>query len=142
MDVSALRELKTLLDEGIITQEEFDQRKTEFLDAAVAASAAAAATDAAAQNPAEPLPPKPREKHRKTAAYLAMFVLGMFGVHKFYMGKIKEGIITLAITLILGVTIAAPACMLFLGILEGITYLNMSDEEWQNTYIKGSKAWF
>ena len=97
----------------------------------------------AAAAPAAPAAPKaPKTIQRKTAGILAAAVLGMFGVHKFYMGKTKAGIITVLISVIGGITIVAPAAMLFIGVIEGITYLKMSDEQFKTTYLEGSKEWF
>lgn len=141
VDITALRELKAMLDEGLISQEEFDARKAEILNAGAVAAAAEIAAQNQAQAPVS-APKAPKVKVRKTAAILAVAVLGMFGVHKFYMGKTRSAVITLCITILLGITLVAPACMLCIGIIEGVTYFNMTDEEWTETYINGKKEWF
>ena len=92
--------------------------------------------------PKAAVPKGPRVISRQTAAIFAIAVLGMFGVHKFYMGKTRAGIITAAISVVLGITVVAPAAMLFIGILEGIGYLKMTDDEFKKTYLEGSKEWF
>ena len=56
------------------------------------------------------------------------------GVHKFYLGYTKEGIIQIVLSfLCVGVLI---------GWIEGIIYLTKSDEEFVATYINGKKGWF
>ena len=72
----------------------------------------------------------------------AVAILGMFGVHKFYMGKTRAAIITLLVTILGAVTIVAPATMLFIGIIEGVTYLKMDDDAFKATYLDGKKEWF
>jgi len=56
------------------------------------------------------------------------------GIHKFYLGYTKEGIIQLILSFVcIGGVI---------GIIEGILYLTKSDEEFVATYITGRKGWF
>lgn len=63
-------------------------------------------------------------------------MLGTFGVHKFYLGYTKEGVIQLIIGL---VTCGAGG---LIGLIEGIMYLTKSDEEFDKTYVEGHKGWF
>jgi TM2 domain-containing membrane protein YozV len=71
---------------------------------------------------------------KKIVAGILGILLGGFGVHKFYLGYTKEGIIQLLLSLfcIGGI----------LGLIEGILYLTKSDEEFVATYIHGRKGWF
>jgi TM2 domain-containing membrane protein YozV len=64
--------------------------------------------------------PPPQARNRTTAGILAI-LLGDFGVHKFYLGNTGLGILYLAFcwTLIPGI----------IGLVEGIQYLTMSDEQ-------------
>ena len=85
----------------------------------------------------------------KVAAALFGIIFGNFGVHKFYLGYKKEGIITLVISLCCIPLIAACGLgAMGLGILkvitavEGIIYLTKSDEEFNTIYIEGRKGWF
>lgn len=71
---------------------------------------------------------------KKIVAGILAIVLGGFGVHKFYLGYTKEGIIQLLLSL---VCIGG-----ILGIIEGIIYLTKSDEEFVATYVTGRKGWF
>ncbi|WP_336002075.1 TM2 domain-containing protein [Halorientalis halophila] len=65
-------------------------------------------------------------KDRVTAGVLAI-LLGIFGVHKFYLGDNKMGILYLCFfwTAIPGVV----------GLIEGIIYLSKTDEEFQRIYV-------
>lgn len=61
-----------------------------------------------------------QEKNRYLASVLALF-LGIFGAHKFYVGQTKKGIVFL---LFFWTTIP-----FYIGIISGIHYLLMTDEE-------------
>ena len=73
---------------------------------------------------------------KKMVAGILGIVLGGFGVHKFYLGYTKEGVIQIVITL---VTCGVGAIV---GLVEGIMYLMKSDEEFVATYVNGRKGWF
>ena len=62
-------------------------------------------------------------------------LLGGLGIHKFYLGYTKEGVIQL----ILGLACGIGA---IIGLVEGILYLTKSDEEFVATYVTGQKGWF
>ena len=82
--------------------------------------------------------------NKKILAGILAIVFGGFGVHKFILGYNKEGIILLAITIVLGAVtcgIGASAAWI-IGLIEGIIYLTKSDEEFYNTYQVGKKPWF
>ena len=72
------------------------------------------------------------------------FLLGAFGVHKFYLGDTTAGAITLAISLGAGLLTCGVATfvMSVIGIVEGIIYLSKSDSDFQQTYVLGRKSWF
>ena len=83
------------------------------------------------------------EKNKIAAGLLGIF-LGAFGIHKFYLGYTKEGIIMLVISLAVGI----PTCgmstgvMSIIGFIEGIIYVTKSDEEFEGTYVQNQKGWF
>lgn len=66
---------------------------------------------------------KSKKKDKLVAALLAI-ILGDLGIHKFYMGETVKGAIYL-----LFCWTAIPA---IIGIIEGIDYLIISDEEFQS----------
>lgn len=73
---------------------------------------------------------------KKLAAGLLGILLGPFGANKFFLGYIKEGIIQVAINICTcGIASVIP-------LIEGIIYLTMSDEQFDQTYIQNKKAWF
>ena len=81
---------------------------------------------------------------KKLAAGLCGILLGSLGIHKFILGYNTEGIIMLAVTLVISVVtcgILWPV-MWVIGLVEGIIYLTKSDEEFVRTYIQNKKGWF
>ncbi len=68
----------------------------------------------------------------KVVAGLLGIVLGSFGVHKFYLGKIGMGVLY-AIFFWTGI----PALV---GFIEGIVYLALSDEDFNRRYNQGLSA--
>lgn len=91
--------------------------------------------------PYQPYPQQPGyfptgvESKRIVAGVLGL-LLGAFGVHKFYLGYTKEGILQILLTIVtcgLGSVVATA---------EGIVYLVKSDAEFVQTYQVGRKGWF
>ncbi|EKF55100.1 hypothetical protein I215_08722 [Galbibacter marinus] len=82
--------------------------------------------------------------NKKVLAGILAIVFGAFGIHKFILGYNKEGIIMLAVTLILGgITCGMGAGLtMIIGLIEGIIYLTKSDAEFYATYQIGRKPWF
>jgi TM2 domain-containing membrane protein YozV len=76
-----------------------------------------------------------------TAGVLAI-VLGWLGVHKFYLGYIGTGFIFIGIAIIGAFIFIGPLITGVIGIIEGIRYLNMTDDQFDQTYVKNSKLWF
>ncbi|MCG3147627.1 MAG: hypothetical protein PCFJNLEI_01067 [Verrucomicrobiae bacterium] len=79
---------------------------------------------------------KPAGAEKKVVAGILGILLGGFGIHKFFLGYTKEGIIQLILTF---VTCGIGS---IIGLIEGIIYLTKSDEEFVATYITGKKGWF
>ncbi|MBL4746077.1 MAG: TM2 domain-containing protein [Flavobacteriaceae bacterium] len=81
----------------------------------------------------------PQESKRVVAGILGILI-GPLGIHKFILGYTKEGVIMLLATLLtcgVGATI-----MYIIGLIEGITYLTKSDEEFIDIYQNNQKTWF
>ena len=78
---------------------------------------------------------KPAGAEKKIPAGILGILLGGLGIHKFYLGYTKEGVIQLILGLLCGIGA-------IIGLIEGIIYLTKSDEEFVNTYITNKKAWF
>ena len=79
---------------------------------------------------------KPPGSEKKIVAGIFGILLGGLGIHKFYLGYTKEGIIQL----IIGVLTCGVGGVI--GLIEGIIYLTKSDEAFVATYITGKKGWF
>ena len=79
---------------------------------------------------------KPPGAEKKIVAGIFGILLGSFGIHKFYLGYTKEGIIQLVVSIL--------TCGIggIIGFIEGIIYLTKSDEDFVATYITGKKGWF
>ncbi|MDZ4170377.1 MAG: TM2 domain-containing protein [Coriobacteriia bacterium] len=85
-------------------------------------------------------PVAPAGDKQKVVAGILAILLGAFGIHKFYLGYNKEGIILLAVSLIsFGMLAWIPS---IIGLVEGIMYLTKTDEEFYAMYVAGRKAWF
>ena len=75
-------------------------------------------------------------KDHVAAGLLAIF-LGVFGVHKFYLGYHTTGFIMLGVTILgslLTIGIAAGVVWL-IGVIEGIIYLTKSQSEFEQLYV-------
>lgn len=87
----------------------------------------------------QPIATPPAEKSKVAAGLLGIF-LGALGIHKFYLGYTKAGVIMLLVSLL---TFGIGAIVMdIIGIVEGILYLTKSDWEFYNTYVAGEKDWF
>jgi TM2 domain-containing membrane protein YozV len=105
-------------------------------------------TPVAPADPAGPgLPPgapiSKEERDKKVIAGILGIVLGVFGVHKFYLGYQMEGIIMLVVSVIGFFLCGLPSTAIaVIGLVEGILYLTKPDEEFVKTYVRGRKPWF
>lgn len=84
-----------------------------------------------------------KTKDHVAAGLLAIF-LGMFGVHKFYLGYNNAGFIMLGVS-ILGSLFTfglAGLAMQVVGIIEGIIYLTKNQSIFDAEYVYGKKEWF
>jgi TM2 domain-containing membrane protein YozV len=79
---------------------------------------------------------KPAGAEKKIPAGILGILLGTLGIHKFYLGYTKEGVIQL----IIGVCTCGVGGII--GLIEGIIYLTKSDEEFVATYVTSKKGWF
>jgi len=92
-----------------------------FMNAGGGSSSAAAA--AASGSVLDGLPEA--TKSRIVAAILAIF-FGIFGVHKFYLGQAGQGVLYLIF--------CWTMIPLFMGIIDGISYLGMSDRKFSQLH--------
>lgn len=82
-------------------------------------------------------------KDHVAAGLLAIF-LGIFGVHKFYLGYNTAGFVMLAITVLGSLfTLGLAAGVIWvISLIEGITYLVKSQSEFDAIYVARKKEWF
>lgn len=146
-----LSALKALLDQGVLTQEEFNRKKAELLSrdlssaampgeapyGTVPAFAGAQPVGTCSSSAAVPLD----SKSRLAAALLAIF-LGSLGIHKFYLGYTTSGVIMLLVSLLGALIIIGPAIMGLIAFIEAILYLTKTDEQFYLTYVVGDRPWF
>lgn len=84
----------------------------------------------------QPVPPV----KSKVAAGVLGILLGGLGIHKFYLGYTKEGLIMLLVSVLtFGI---GGVVMGIIGLVEGIVYLTCSDMAFYDTYVYGHKGWF
>jgi TM2 domain-containing membrane protein YozV len=80
-------------------------------------------------------------KSRVTAGVLGL-LLGFLGIHKFYLGYNKPGLIMLAVCLLGAFILVGPVAVSIIGFVEGILYLAKSDDDFKRIYVDGRKEWF
>ena len=140
--VEEIRALKELLDMGAITQEEYDKKKAELLNADISAPAQASSERESSSSRQSLSAAVSGEKSKIAAGLLAIF-LGTLGVHKFYLGYTKEGLIMLLITILGSILFGLGAIvMAVIAFIEGIIYLTKTDEQFEAIYVQGEKGWF
>ena len=79
------------------------------------------------------------EKNRLVAVFFAFF-LGYLGIHKFYLGYTKQGVIMLLVSVLtfgIGLFVMAVIALVEFGI-----YLSKSDEDFDRIYVQGKRGWF
>lgn len=86
-------------------------------------------------------PPTASGKSKIIAAVLAFF-LGGFGVHKFYLGINKVGIIYLLVSILGSFIFVGPIIVFIFSIIDLVQYLRCTDEEFERVYVQGKKEWF
>lgn len=76
----------------------------------------------------------------KVAAGVLGILLGGLGIHKFYLGYTKEGLIMLLVSVLtFGI---GGVVMGIIGLVEGVIYLTTDDRDFYDLYIYGHKGWF
>jgi hypothetical protein len=83
-----------------------------------------------------------RGRSRRAIGWSAI-LLGWLGVHRFKLGNKKQGFITLGITAASILPLFPGGLIRFvIGVIEGIKYLRLSDEEFEMRYRSGQRKWF
>lgn len=73
---------------------------------------------------------------KKIPAGILGILLGGLGIHRFYLGDNKGGLLRILITIL--------TCGIgsIIGLVEGIIYLTKSDAEFVQIYLVDKKEWF
>lgn len=91
-------------------------------------------------SPVEAGPVKHKEK---IAAALFALLFGGLGVHKFYLGYKREGILMLSVSIIGIFLVLIPTLVIGLvAFAEFIIYITKSDEEFRRVYVENKRPWF
>ncbi|MFU8894298.1 MAG: TM2 domain-containing protein [Luteolibacter sp.] len=109
-------------------------------------------TPPTAEEPTTPAPPPVAPApggqipgaEKKIVAGILGILIGGLGVHKFYLGYTKEGVIQLVAGLVIAIATCGMGAIVpwAVGLVEGIIYLTKTDEDFVKTYVTGRKAWF
>ena len=82
--------------------------------------------------------PGPSGKIRGVAALLAI-ILGTLGIHYFYIGKIKAGVVVLIISVVGGIFLPViPGIIGVITIIQGILMFVKSSADFEKTYVTTS----
>ena len=94
--------------------------------------------------PVQPHYAAPLASRDHVAAGLLALLLGVFGVHKFYLGYNAQGFTLLALTVIGGLfTFGLVAGVVWIiAIIEAIGYFSKSQSEFEQIYVYGKREWF
>ena len=95
-----------------------------------------------AMAPISPFAGEAGKPSRLVAALLALF-LGTIGIHKFYLGYNKAGLVMLLVSILGAILLLVPTMiMAVIAFVEAITYLMTPDDEWHQRYIVDERPWF
>src|SRR5688572_12965948 len=84
----------------------------------------------------------PAKEKSKIAAALFAFFLGALGIHKFYLGKTGAGMTMLLVSVLGGILVLPPMIMGVIALIECVTYLVITNEEFEARYVFGDRSWF
>lgn len=78
----------------------------------------------------------------QTAAWIFAFFLGGLGIHKFYLGYTRAGLIMLLVSVLGCILVLPPVIIGLIAFIEGVIYLTKSDEDFYRIYVQNRKEWF
>ncbi|OYW79472.1 MAG: hypothetical protein B7Z26_08015 [Asticcacaulis sp. 32-58-5] len=81
------------------------------------------------------------DKNKWVAALLTFF-FGIWGVHKFYLGKNTAGIIMLVCGTVGWFLVIPGIAVALISFIELIIYLLKSEQQFHEDYVAGDRSWF
>lgn len=95
-------------------------------------------------SPVQPHYAAPLASRDHVAAGFLALLLGVFGVHKFYLGYNAQGFTLFALTVIGGLFTfgIATGVVWIISAIEAIAYLSKSQSEFEQIYVYGKREWF
>ena len=95
-------------------------------------------------SPVQPHYAAPLASRDHVAAGFLALLLGVFGVHKFYLGYNAQGFTLFALTVIGGLFTfgIATGVVWIISAIEAIAYLSKSQSEFEQNYVYGKREWF
>ena len=79
---------------------------------------------------------------KRLVAGLLGILLGVLGIHKFYLGYNLPGIIMLIAGTLGWILVVPGFVILVIGIVEGVIYITKSDEEFNAIHAEHKRPWF
>lgn len=79
---------------------------------------------------------------KRFIAGLLAILIGLWGIHKFYLGYKQEGIILLLAGTIGWILVIPGMVAVVVAIVEGVIYLTKTDAEFDQLYVQGHRPWF
>lgn len=95
-------------------------------------------------SPVQPHYAAPLASRDHVAAGFLALLLGVFGVHKFYLGYNAQGFTLFALTVIGGLFTfgIATGVVWIVSAIEAIAYFSKSQSEFEQIYVYGKREWF
>ncbi|WKL56593.1 TM2 domain-containing protein [Asticcacaulis sp. ZE23SCel15] len=81
------------------------------------------------------------DKNKWVAALLTFF-FGIWGVHKFYLGKNTAGVIMLVCGTVGWFLVIPGIAVALISFIELIIYLLKSEQQFHEDYVAGDRSWF
>ena len=112
--------------------------------AARSSGGSAQSAEAFRASPVQPHYAAPLASRDHVAAGLLALLLGVFGVHKFYLGYNAQGFTLLALTVIGGLFTfgIVTGVVWIISAIEAIAYFSKSQSEFEQIYVYGRREWF
>ena len=83
------------------------------------------------------------DSSKRILAGVLAILLGGLGIHKFYLGYTKEGVIMLVVFVLGFILFSLPSIVIgIIAFIEGIIYLTKSNADFERIYVIGRKPWF